>query len=536
MPDSEIGLLADTGRELYVADAISDLTRLRLQLASASLAGISRRPEWGGIAASLRALGETHPAVVVDAFAQVLEVVGEEAYASQDHEFVALGIDTIDMLLRSGSGFDPQRLSHFVEQVRRFCDERGVVSPGIPEEQEAAPSGRPSSRSPFGLGNQPFELPPIDPPSWDLDEYAPKPAPVVAPPEDVAPPAPPDDSPEVPASPAPVAKKKRDTTPEAAEVPVSPAAPPKSRAKVRVKDRNKEALPEAPLVAAIEPLTQAPFAAAPQVDAVAELAATFDAVPAAGALAPEVAAASGAGVSKLVALAQGALWLAESLAPTGVAAAGAVSALDAIRRDALAALSCEHLVSAAGERRKVQVSDGSRNLLRRLQNEVGSFDEFVIEGEWCRIGLSEAAANVLERAIVLDAVPLFVRGDGGRHLWLPVQSQRLTVWETRADDGTHCVVPDLIAPVPVEGAPWRALVIGAGGVPTVVSVAAGVALPPGAPVVRLGSGAAVLDPMRWKRRRATCFVLGRVLGGLYWVAGAAMLAGEPAVILNSGTI
>lgn len=45
-----------------------------------------------------------------------------------------------------------------------------------------------------------------------------------------------------------------------------------------MKDRNKEALPEAPLVAAIEPLTQAPFAAAPQVDAVAELAATFDAV------------------------------------------------------------------------------------------------------------------------------------------------------------------------------------------------------------------------------------------------------------------
>jgi hypothetical protein len=99
MPDSEIGLLADTGRELYVADAISDLTRLRLQLASASLAGISRRPEWGGIAASLRALGETHPAVVVDAFAQVLEVLGpaypengESRRDSTDDEAVAVAV------------------------------------------------------------------------------------------------------------------------------------------------------------------------------------------------------------------------------------------------------------------------------------------------------------------------------------------------------------------------------------------------------------------------------------------------------------
>jgi hypothetical protein len=97
MPEQDFGLLSDTGRELYVADAINDLTRLRLQLASATLAGIADRPEWGGIAASLRALGEDHPATVVDAFADVLKAVGEESHAGEDHEFLAYGTPTQDL-------------------------------------------------------------------------------------------------------------------------------------------------------------------------------------------------------------------------------------------------------------------------------------------------------------------------------------------------------------------------------------------------------------------------------------------------------
>ena len=173
MPEQDFGLLADTGRELYVADAINDLTRLRLQLASATLAGIANRPEWGGIAASLRALGEDHPATVVDVFAEVLKAVGEEARAGEDHEFVAYGIDTVDMLLRAGDEFDLDRLKGFVDRIHAFASDRGLAVPEIPEAVLAGQLPQPASRSPFATNFKGFDLPPIDPPSWDLGSFAP---------------------------------------------------------------------------------------------------------------------------------------------------------------------------------------------------------------------------------------------------------------------------------------------------------------------------------------------------------------------------
>jgi hypothetical protein len=105
-----------------------------------------------------------------------------------------------------------------------------------------------------------------------------------------------------------------------------------------------------------------------------------------------------------------------------------------------------------------------------------------------------------------------------------------------ADDGAICALPDLPAEAVADALPWHALMIGQGGRPEVVVVAAEVPMPPAAPFIRLGSGPVVLDPGRWKRIRSTCFVLGQPLAGIDWVAGAALTAGSSAVLLNPGMI
>ena len=592
MPDQDFGLLSDTGRELYVADAINDLTRLRLQLASASLAGISQRPEWGGIAASLRALGEDHPAIVVDAFAEVLKAVGEDAHAGEDHEFVALGVDTVDMLLRAGDEFDPSRLKSFVDRIHSFAADRGLASPDIPDAISAGQLVKPASRSPFATSLRGFELPPIDPPSWDLDEFA-------APVEE----ADPTDQTNAfdqaaagveaeveaeseesavaleAASPEPTIVSGLEVGPgqggvqsdveaippltdsvgalvsaadEAMPVSVPASAAGNDAKKVvnfgplfdpklplNISPSHQQTAPDTPAsVEASSPIIPQPEQPPPSVaslgvrsqpDPVAELASAFDSIPAA-------TAAQGAGSPNLTALAQGALWLAECVRPIlGVGGAAAAAAVDGVRRDALAALAVDHVVSAAGSRQRVQVGEQTRTFLRRLQNEVGSFDDFAIDAQWCRIRLSEAAADLASRLRLIGAAPLAVGLDGGRQIWVPVQAQRLTIWQSVADDGTACALPDLSASTPVDG-PWQALMIGAGGRPEVVAVAAEVPMPPAAPVVLLGSGPVVLDPGRWKRLRSTCFVLGAPLAGLDWVAGTALVAGESAVLLNPGMI
>ena len=589
MPDQDFGLLSDTGRELYVADAINDLTRLRLQLASASLAGISERPEWGGIAASLRALGEDHPAIVVDAFAEVLKAVGEDAHAGEDHEFVALGVDTVDMLLRAGDEFDPNRLKSFVDRIRAFSADRGLESPDIPEGISAGQLVKPASRSPFATSLRGFELPPIDPPSWDLDEFT-------APVEEMDPAAqtdeveqpivgaeareaaaaidPPSSEPALVSSPE--ASPGRDgvhpdvesaqpltdsvgalvseTPAEAAPVSAPVTAPGNDPKKVvnfgplfdpklplNISPSHEQTAPELPRLEPVQapspslpqskqpPPAVAPLGVRAQADPVAELASAFDSIPAA-------TSTQAAGSPNLTALAQGALWLAECVRPIlGVGGAAAASEVDGVRRDALAALAVDHVVSAAGSRQRIQVGEQTRIFLRRLQNEVGSFDDFAIDAQWCRIRLSEAAADLATRLGLIGAAPLAVSTDGGRQVWVPVQAQRLTIWQSVADDGTACALPDLSASTPVDG-PWQALMIGVGGRPEVVAVAAGVPMPPAAPVVLLGSGPVVLDPVRWKRLRSTCFVLGAPLAGLDWVAGAALVAGESAVLLNPGMI
>jgi len=589
MPDQDFGLLSDTGRELYVADAINDLTRLRLQLASASLAGISERPEWGGIAASLRALGEDHPAIVVDAFAEVLKAVGEDAHAGEDHEFVALGVDTVDMLLRAGDEFDPSRLKSFVDRIHAFSADRGLETPDIPEAISAGQLVKPASRSPFATSLRGFELPPIDPPSWDLDEFA-------APVEETDPLAQIDevDQPTVDvdaeetavaleaASPEPTIVSGLEAGPgqggdyseidatqpltdpggalvSAISADAAPVSVPASESgndtkKVvnfgplfdpklppNISPSHEQPAPDTlvpEVVQALSPNTPqpkqpppgvAPLSVRSQPDPVAELASAFDSIPAA-------TAAHAAGSANLAALAQGALWLAECVRPIlGVGGAAAASAVDGVRRDALAALAVDHVVSAAGSRQRIQVGEQTRVFLRRLQNEVGSFDDFAIDAQWCRIHLSEAAADLANRLGLIGAAPLAVSVDSGRQIWVPVQAQRLTIWQSVADDGTACALPDLSGSTPVDG-PWQALMIGAGGRPEVVAVAAGVPMPPAAPVVLLGSGPVVLDPGRWKRLRSTCFVLGAPLAGLDWVAGAALVAGESAVLLNPGMI
>ena len=571
MPEQDFGLLSDTGRELYVADAINDLTRLRLQLASATLAGIADRPEWGGIAASLRALGEDHPATVVDAFAEVLKAVGEEAHAGEDHEFLAYGIDTVDMLLRAGDEFDPARLKGFVERIHSFADVRGLEVPEIPEAVLGGQLPKPVSRSPFSTSLKGFDLPPIDPPSWDLESFVmpadevetevvaevetevdeeseAEAARLAEPPIDVPPEAPAGhEPPEAPAGHEP---------PEAPAVEEASAVENDSRKAVNfgplfdpklplnlspsstqvVEPVSRVELPPteaATTVPAVAPLIAAPRLAPSQSDPVAELAAAFDSIPAA------TADRSGraAGVANLAALAQGALWLAECMRPVaGALAAVTATAVDGVRRDALAALAVDHVVSAAGARQRIQVGEQTRIFLRRLQNEVGSFDAFTIDAQWCRIHLSEPAAGIVERIKLVATAPLAVCAEGGRQIWVPVQAQRLTVWQFVADDGTVCALPDLPTEAVGDSVAWRALMIGQGGRPEVVTVAAEVPMPPAAPSVLLGSGPVVLDPSRWKRLRSTCFVLGQPLTGIDWVAGAALTAGSSAVLLNPGMI
>jgi hypothetical protein len=557
MPEQDFGLLSDTGRELYVADAINDLTRLRLQLASATLAGIADRPEWGGIAASLRALGEDHPATVVDAFAEVLKAVGEEARAGEDHEFLAYGIDTVDMLLRAGDEFDSARLKGFVERIHAFAADRGLEGPEIPEAVLAGQLPKPASRSPFATNLKGFDLPPIDPPSWDLESFA-MPAEEVG--EEIVE--------------EPQANADAGEALEVLEVSEDHELPETSAlegASVVEEDSSLEIDPKravnfGPLfdpklpfnlspssTPVVEPLARAehppteeaeavPAAANPigtprvapsQSDPVAELASAFDSIPAA------TADRSGraAGVANLAALAQGALWLAECVRPaTGAGAAVTSTAVDGVRRDALAALAVDHVVSAAGARQRIQVGEQTRVFLRRLQNEVGSFDSFTTDAQWCRIQLSEPAAGIAERLGLVAAAPLAVCADGGRQIWVPVQAQRLTIWQCVADDGTICALPDLPAEAVADAVAWHALMIGAGGRPEVVAVAADVPMPPAAPFIRLGSGPVVLDPSRWKRLRSTCFVLGQPLAGIDWVAGAALTAGNSAVLLNPGKI
>lgn len=568
MPEQDFGLLSDTGRELYVADAINDLTRLRLQLASASLAGIADRPEWGGIAASLRALGEDHPATVVDAFGEVLKAVGEEGRAGEDHEFLAYGIDTVDMLLRAGDEFDSARLKGFVDRIHAFATDRGIEVPEIPEAVLAGQLPKPASRSPFATNLKGFDLPPIDPPSWDLDAFA-------MPPED-------SDEDHVDAEASVAAESESTSTArslteasegdeghEDHELPESsvtvetsqvkdsttaqadsnkvvnfgplfdpklpfnlnpsstPIVEPVSRVAQPAVEATATTASEAPLPAATSRIS------ASQSDPVAELASAFDSIPAA------TADRSGraAGVANLAALAQGALWLAECMRPvTGAGAAVMATAVDGVRRDALAALAVDHVVSAAGARQRVQVGEQTRVFLRRLQNEVGSFESFTVDAQWCRIHLSEPAAGIADRLRLVATAPLALSAEGGRQVWVPVQAQRLTIWQCLADDGTVCALPDLPAEAVIDATAWHALVIGPGGRPEVVAVATDVPTPLGAPLVRLGSGPVVLDPTRWKRVRSTCFVLGEPLPGIDWVAGTALTAGSSAVLLNPGMI
>jgi len=553
MPEQDFGLLSDTGRELYVADAINDLTRLRLQLASATLAGIADRPEWGGIAASLRALGEDHPATVVDAFADVLNAVGEDAHAGEDHEFLAYGIDTVDMLLRAGDEFDSARLKGFVDRIHAFASDRGLKVPEIPEAVLVGQLPRPASRSPFATSLKGFDLPPIDPPSWDLESFAMPAEEVEGEVEESV-----EAEGETPAESVPIAGPLIDV-PEELEAPhleevtdvehdskkavnFGPLFDPKlpfnlnpSSTQViepvsHAEDLTIEVAVTAPNVAA--PIS-APRVAPSQTDPVAELASAFDSIPAATA----DRIGRGAGVANLAALAQGALWLAECIRPvTGVGAAVTATALDGVRRDALAALAVDQVVSAAGTRQRIQVGEQTRIFLRRLQNEVGSFDSFTIDAQWCRIQLSEPAAVIADRLGLVAIAPLAICADGGRQIWVPIQAQRLTVWQCVADDGTICALPDLPIEAVADAVDWHALMIGPGGRPEVVAVAADVPMPPAAPLIRLGSGPVVLDPSRWKRLRSTCFVLGQPLAGIDWVAGAALTAGSSAVLLNPGMI
>jgi hypothetical protein len=276
-----------------------------------------------------------------------------------------------------------------------------------------------------------------------------------------------------------------------------------------------------------------PRLAPSQSDPVAELASAFDSIPAATA----DRSVRAAGVDNLAALAQGALWLAEFIRPfAGAGAAVTATAVDGVRRDALAALAVDHVVSAAGARQRIQVGEQTRVFLRRLQNEVGSFDAFATDAQWCRIQLSEPAAGIAQRLGLVAKAPLAVSAEGGRQIWVPVQAQRLTIWQCMAEDGTVCALPDLPTEATGDPVAWHALMIGLGGRPEVVAVAADVPMPPAAPIVRLGSGPVVLDPGRWKRLRSTCFVLGQPLAGIDWVAGTALTDGSSAVLLNPGMI
>jgi hypothetical protein len=471
-------------------------------------------------------------------------------------------------------------LKGFVERIHAFAADRGLEVPEIPEAVLAGQLPKPASRSPFATSLKGFDLPPIDPPSWDLESFAmpadevgeeisdgiAEEAKVVASAEesDAAAPGEAEAEAEAEAEVTPVAGLPL----EAPETPAHEGASLVEEA-FAVENDSKKVVNFGPLfdpklpfnlspssTQIVEPVSRAehptekvtaaeaeaealaasiptPRLAPSQSDPVAELASAFDSIPAATA----DRSGKAAGVANLAALAQGALWLAECMRPaTGAGAAVMATAVDGVRRDALAALAVDHVVSAAGARQRIQVGEQTRLFLRRLQNEVGSFDSFTMDAQWCRIQLSEPAAGIAERLGLVSTVPLAVCADGGRQIWVPVQAQRLTVWQYVADDGTICALPDLQAEAVSGAVAWHALMIGQGGRPEVVAVAADVPMPPAAPFVRLGSGPVVLDPSRWKRLRSTCFVLGQPLTGIDWVAGAALTAGNSAVLLNPGKI
>jgi hypothetical protein len=550
MPDYDLGLLSDTGRELYVADAINDLTRLRLELASESLEGIFERPEWGGISASLRALGEDHQATVVDAFAAALVAVGEVSHAGEDHEFVANGIDTVEMLLRTGADLDRTRLQQFVERIERFATERQVPIPEIAEAILAGDVLRPRSRAPKQGSTDGFELPPIDPPTWEFEHAAAlarvlEAAPVE--PSEPAVDAPPEAANDV--SPPP--------DPQGAHVPVQSATeksaggkavnflplfdqrlPPNLQGGISFKEPLADVAETPVSVPSVETvLVELPIAAEAVVlpvsepgtegDAVSELAAAFDSVPVPGA---DRAGAMARLSTRAKALAQSSLWLSEQLKPMAVQPSGASAALDAVRRDALALLAVDQLVSAGGERHKVQVGEATASQLRVLQDEIGSFEAFSVEGEWCRISLSEAAAAQLRRRRLLDRMVLAIAPVDSLSVWLPMQSQRLSVWVANADDGSMCAVPDLRVAEAPSMSPTRLLLVGPGAMPVVQTGAPEDAQ--SMPLIQLHSGVVAIDPAKWRRQRATCFVAATPVLGLEWLAGAALCGGQSAVLIE----
>jgi hypothetical protein len=550
MPDYDLGLLSDTGRELYVADAINDLTRLRLELASESLEGISERPEWGGISASLRALGEDHQATVVDAFAAAMVAVGEVSHAGEDHEFVANGIETVDMLLRTGADLDRTRLQQFVERIERFATERQVPIPEIAVAILAGDVLRPRSRAPKQGPNDGFELPPIDPPTWEFEQAAALARVLEAAPVEPSKPAadaPPEAANDVSSPP----------DPQGAQVPLKSATeksaggksvnflplfdqrlPPNLQGGISSNEALADvaatplSAPSAEAVLAELP-TAAEVAASPasepgtEGDAVSELAAAFDSVPVTG---DDRAGAMTRLSTRAKALAQSSLWLSEQLKPMAVQPSGASAALDAVRRDALALLAVDQLVSAGGVRRKVQVGEATAAQLRVLQDEIGSFEAFSVEGEWCRISLSEAAAAQLRRRQLLDRMVLAIAPVDSLSVWLPMQSQRLPVWVANADDGSMCAVPELRVAEAPSMPPTRLLSVGPSAIPVVRTGAPADAQ--SMPLIQLCSGVVAIDPAKWRRQRATCFVVATPVLGLEWLAGAALCGGQSAVLID----
>ena len=541
MPDYDLGLLSDTGRELYVADAINDLTRLRLELASESLEGISERPEWGGISASLRALGEDHQATVVDAFAAALVAVGEVSHAGEDHEFVANGIDTVEMLLRTGADLDRTRLQQFVERIEHFATERQVPIPEIAGAILAGDVLRPRSRALKQAATDGFELPPIDPPTWEFEPA------VDAPPEaanDVSSPPDPQGA-QVPLQSATEKALGSSSARESAggkSVNFLPLFDQRLPPNLQGGIRSDEALADVAATPVSAPsaetvLAELPIAAEAAVlpasepgtegDAVSELAAAFDSVPVPGA---DRAGAMARLSTRAKALAQSSLWLSEQLKPMAVQPSGASAALDAVRRDALALLAVDQLVSAGGVRRKVQVGEATAAQLRALQDEIGSFEAFSVEGEWCRVALSEAAAAQLRRRQLLDRMVLAIAPVDSLSVWLPMQSQRLSVWVANADDGSMCAVPDLRVAEAPSMSPTRLLSVGPGAMPVVQTGAPADAQ--SMPQIQLHSGVVSIDPAKWRRQRATCFVAATPVLGLEWLAGAALCGGQSAVLID----
>jgi len=541
MPDYDLGLLSDTGRELYVADAINDLTRLRLELASESLEGISERPEWGGISASLRALGEDHQATVVDAFAAALVAVGEVSHAGEDHEFVANGIDTVEMLLRTGADLDRTHLQQFVERIEHFATERQVPIPEIAGAILAGDVLRPRSRALKQAATDGFELPPIDPPTWEFEPA------VDAPPEaanDISSPPDPQGA-QVPLQSSTEKALGSSSARESAggkSVNFLPLFDQRLPPNLQGGIRSDEALADVAATPVSAPsaetvLAELPIAAEAVVltvtepgtegDAVSELAAAFDSVPVPGA---DRAGAMARLSTRAKALAQSSLWLSEQFKPMAVQPSGASAALDAVRRDALALLAVDQLVSAGGVRRKVQVGEATAAQLRALQDEIGSFEAFSIEGEWCRVSLSEAAAAQLRRRQALDRMVLAIAPVESLSVWLPMQSQRLSVWVANADDGSMCAVPDLRVAEAPSMSPTRLLSVGPGAMPVVQT-----GVPADAqsmPLIQLHSGVVAIDPAKWRRQRATCFVAATPVLGLEWLAGAALCGGQSAVLID----